>query len=329
MHNPLFLHLYNMKLFLVTTLIILTASACGVNRDYPCDEILSPNPIVIAGSSISTDSIARIKGKVFDEYGEPLFGTTIFLEGSKMGALVDMNGKFEINNIPPGTYKLKVRMAGYATVMYENLVLEAGSEVVFQDIILINEVLELKPIIYFYPTDTINLSVHLDYDGDIIHTYPESDGHWELTAYPNGTLIDSTRRSFYSVYWEGITTVQKTINSGFIVKQTETISFLEDKLDQLGLSEREANEFIIFWLPILNQNEANLIHFDTEHYTKHAILNIDPKPETLIRIMMLYSPIETGFQIPQQIIPPKAERKGFTVVEWGGHKISLSQIELQ
>ena len=43
---------------------------------------------------------------------------------------------------------------------------------------------------------------------------------------------------------------KKNIKEGFIVKGKDTITFLKEKLAQLGLNEREANEFIIYSLPI-------------------------------------------------------------------------------
>lgn len=330
MHKALFWHLYSMKAFPLAILLILIISSCGLQSKHKCDEVPVMNSVVIDSSTNKSQSYTSIKGTVFDENGEALMGTTVLLQGTEIGASVDLDGTFEIKNIQPGTYKLIVKCIGYNKVFSDELTLQEGEQVVLKKIILYRQDIELKPIIYFYPTDTINLHVQLNYDGEIIHTYPESNSNWEMIAYPDGTLIDSTGRSYYSIYWEGITPHQKTMNTGFIVNQSETITFLEEKLANLGLNEREANEFIIFWLPILNQNAKNFIHFDTEHYIQYAALNIQPVPETLIRIMMLHCPIDVNLNIPEQIISTSGTlRKGFTVVEWGGKKISLSQLESQ
>ncbi|NOQ73987.1 MAG: hypothetical protein GQ574_18420 [Crocinitomix sp.] len=320
-----------MKALLLAILLFPIISSCGFQREHECDETQETNIITIDSSVVEPSSSASIKGKVVDDNGEPLFGTTVFLEkeGVKIGTSVNIDGSFEIKNVATGNYTLFAQHVGYQSVKQVNVEVQEGEQIILKDIILQSQNLELKPIIYFYPTDTITLDVHLDYEGEIIHTYPKSNGDWKMLAYPNGTLIDSTGRSFYSIYWEGITTYQKTINSGFIVDSEETIPFLEAKLAEIGLNEREANEFIIFWLPILNQNDRNLIHFDTEHYTKHAVLDIQPAPETLIRIMMLHCPIESEIKIIEQTLPISPERKGFTVVEWGGKKISLTQLESQ
>ena len=38
------------------------------------------------------------------------------------------------------------------------------------------------------------------------------------------------------------------------VAGSDTAAFLEDALEQLGLSRAEANEFIIYWLPRMQEN---------------------------------------------------------------------------
>ncbi len=47
------------------------------------------------------------------ETGQPLPGCNIIIEGTQLGAASDMNGRFFILNIPPGTYTIKAVMIGY------------------------------------------------------------------------------------------------------------------------------------------------------------------------------------------------------------------------
>ena len=95
---------------------------------------------------------------------------------------------------------------------------------------------------------------------------------------------------------------------------------MEDALEQLGLSRREANEFIVYWLPIMEQNEYNLISFDTAAYTAAAPLTVSPAPDTTIRVFMTFKASEKYVDLPEQILS-SPERRGFTVVEWGGSEI--------
>lgn len=51
-----------------------------------------------------------------------------------------------------------------------------------------------------------------------------------------------------------------------------------------------------------------------------AKLNITPEPDSLCRIFMTYVPLENAVDIESQQLET-FERKGFTVVEWGGSEI--------
>jgi len=107
-------------------------------------------------------------------------------------------------------------------------------------------------------------------------------------------------------------------DEGFCVKGEDTASFLEEKLALLGLSEREAEEFIIFWLPILENKEYNYIRFESmEDMNSYMPLDITPAPDTIIRVNMIFKALESPVELREQkIVTP--ERNGFTVVEWGG-----------
>ena len=106
-------------------------------------------------------------------------------------------------------------------------------------------------------------------------------------------------------------------SEGWCVPGEETVTFLEWALAAQGLSPREANEFIIYWLPILQENPYNVISFQTTAYTEAALLEVTPAPDSLLRIFMAYYVSETPVELPPQMWDG-FERTGFTVVEWGG-----------
>lgn len=179
-----------------------------------------------------------------------------------------------------------------------------------------------KPIIYFYPEDTTELVVKLNFDGQLTHTYPKYQNQWKVTAHPNGTLLDENGQEFYALYWEGESDRPFTVNEGTVVSGENTVAFLEESLETLGLNRREANEFIMYWLPRMENNAFNLIHFSTDEYEEMAELDIQPNPETLIRVMMVFEPLESSITIPEQDLEAiRKTRKGFTVVEWGGTEV--------
>lgn len=178
-----------------------------------------------------------------------------------------------------------------------------------------------KPVIYFYPEEKTEISVTLDYDGYLTCTYPVYEDGWNVVAYPDGTLIDTKESKEYSyLYWEGITDYKWNIDKGFIVKGSKTAEFLQDKLSYLGLNPREYNEFIVFWLPRMQENEYNLIYFAEEEYENLAELYIDPKPMSILRVFMVFEALDKPIQIQKQELKPFT-RTGFTAIEWGGTEI--------
>ena len=150
------------------------------------------------------------------------------------------------------------------------------------------EALAAKPVIYLYPDEETDVTVTLDYDGELTCTYPKSDGVWNVTAYPDGTLVDANGQEYNYLYWEGITDAEYDFSKGFCIKGEDTAEFLETALAQLGLTRREANEFIVYWLPLMEANEYNVISFQGDNYEEHAKLNVEPAPDTMIRVYMAW-----------------------------------------
>jgi hypothetical protein len=184
-----------------------------------------------------------------------------------------------------------------------------------------------KPVIYLYPEHKQDILVQLQYDGEIIADYPEYDNQfkgWKVTAYPDGTIINKLDNKEYSyIFWEGLPSnkIDWNLSTGFVVKGEDTREFLQEKLAEIGLTPREYNEFIVYWYPKMKDNEYNLIHFTGEEYTDTALLTINPEPDSMLRVFMVYRPLNETVQVlPQKI--DTFQRKGFTVVEWGGTEIN-------
>lgn len=182
------------------------------------------------------------------------------------------------------------------------------------------EELAKKPVIYLYPEEETEVTVKLDYDGELTCTYPFYENEWVVTALPDGTLMDAKGQSYNYLYWEGLSTTEYDFSEGFCVPGEQTAEFLEKALEQAGLSRKEANEFIVYWLPMMQENPYNVISFQTEEYTEHARLEIAPQPDTLIRVFMAWYGSEEPVSIREQQFET-VERKGFTVVEWGGCEV--------
>ncbi|MEX0660549.1 MAG: carboxypeptidase-like regulatory domain-containing protein [Balneolaceae bacterium] len=89
-------------------------------------------------NSLKAQSI--VEGSVVDEQtGEPLHGAHVFLSGTRLGTATNPAGRFQIQNIPPGSYRLVVSMIGFDR-SYQQVSLSRG------EIAQINA--ELEPVTY-------------------------------------------------------------------------------------------------------------------------------------------------------------------------------------
>ena len=174
-----------------------------------------------------------------------------------------------------------------------------------------------KPVIYLYPEKETEASVKLELDGRLTCTYPKYNDVWSVTALPDGTLRDKSGKTYNYLYWEGDIKCNYDMSKGFCVKGEDTAEFLENALERLGLTRKEANEFIVFWLPMMQENPYNIISFQTECYADAAKLEVNPVPDTLIRVFMAWQASDTFVEMEEQVLSAP-ERTGFTVVEWGG-----------
>lgn len=174
-----------------------------------------------------------------------------------------------------------------------------------------------KPVIYLYPEEVTDCTVTVDYS-PFTYTYPAYNDGWEVTAYPDGRLINKADGTeHYYLFWEGGARPLWNFESGFVVKGSDTESFLREKLAYLGLTPREYNDFITYWVPKMQNSPYNLIMFAEEQYEELAPLTVTPEPDSVVRVHMVYLPLDEPIEIPEQELTPM-ERTGFTVVEWGG-----------
>ncbi|MCM1335170.1 MAG: hypothetical protein NC084_02640 [Bacteroides sp.] len=196
-----------------------------------------------------------------------------------------------------------------------------AAEAVYPSDYALDPNLDAKPVIYLYPEEETKVEVKLDYRGRLTVTYPEYKDGWRVVARPDGTLTDEDGNEYSYLFWEGDSNEAYDLSEGFCIKGEDTAAFLREKLALLGLTPREYNEFIVYWLPKMQNNPYNVIYFQGEAYTDRAALTVTPAPDTILRVFMAYYPSETAVELPEQVLTP-TERKGFTLVEWGGRSTS-------
>ena len=176
-----------------------------------------------------------------------------------------------------------------------------------------------KPVIYLYPKETMDISVKLNIKNSKFTTiYPKFNGKdtWNVRAKPNGDILIKDKTYPY-LFWEAESYTPDETNEGFIVSDENAEKFLEEKLEILGLNQKEKTDFITYWLPVLLRNKLSLCSFQSKNFFDNFELNITPKPDSLIRVFLTIKKLDTPINIKEQKLVSN-ERKGFTVIEWGG-----------
>jgi hypothetical protein len=307
------------KLLLLTLCTLLTAALFGCAPSAPKREHVTEDAPVRNPDEVYTETLEEktIGGSVKAICGEDLIRISLFqVHREEYGDEIYVR-------IPPNTDTSDYCQSDRVDVTFDTIERSTNPDdlpIIIAKTLTVPPV-AYKPVIYLYPETPTEVSVTLTLNGRLTCTHPDYESGWNgFTAHPDGTLIFPNGKEYYCLYWEGMQATEWDFSRGFCVKGEDTAAFFEWALAEQGLTPREANEFIIYWLPLMQENPYNIISFQTEAYTSTAFLDVTPAPDSTIRIMMAYYPSDEPVEIlPQHLETPV--REGFTVVEWGGSRV--------
>jgi len=177
-----------------------------------------------------------------------------------------------------------------------------------------------KPVIYLYPEEQIVANVQVEPNGGFTVTdpiYPE--GGWTVVAEPNGDLYyPKNGQNYPYLFWEGHADGFGFSEKGFVFAKEDVPSEMRELLYKTGLNYKETEDFMEFWEEKMIVKDYVFVTFVPQRdFDRAAPLKVTPAPETTIRVFMDFEPIDEYKKVePLNIITP--ERKGYTVVEWGG-----------
>ncbi len=171
-----------------------------------------------------------------------------------------------------------------------------------------------KPAVYLYPLQETKVSVAVDLKGIITKSEPNYYKGWEVVADPSGLINGKYDYLFYEAQLDQL----QLPKEGWVVEYKELENWFDLNLGKLGLNEKEISQFKEYWLVELPFAKYYGIKLLEDNFLKENMnLVIDPKPMTIIRRNFYFKPLESQIILWQpNIITP--ERKGFTVIEWGG-----------
>ncbi len=76
-------------------------------------------------NTIFSQTTGEIYGTVLDEKNSPVFGASVFLEGTDQGAQTDFDGNYLISEIQPGSYNLVVSYLGFESQTLYNVIVKS------------------------------------------------------------------------------------------------------------------------------------------------------------------------------------------------------------
>lgn len=172
-----------------------------------------------------------------------------------------------------------------------------------------------KPAIYLYPTaDNSSISVSIDPNGKITKTIPDYNGKWIVNVAKSGQID----KKYDYLFYEADLNESFTPTEGWVVDYNDLSLFFDKFLPILGLNKKESTQFKQYWLRELKRANYYLISPVSKEFIENNLkLDVTPVPDTVIRVILYFSPLDNPINIPTPVLE-KPKRTGFTVVEWGG-----------
>lgn len=93
------------------SMMLLTMSCTGAGMQVFANPATPPDPLT-AGAD---QSKINVTGTIVDSTGEPIIGATVMIKGTSNGASTNINGKFQLTNVPAGA-TLRITCVGYDPV---------------------------------------------------------------------------------------------------------------------------------------------------------------------------------------------------------------------
>jgi hypothetical protein len=180
-----------------------------------------------------------------------------------------------------------------------------------------------KPVIYCYADAETEVIIRFKNPLNLKFTYPKYQEGWNFTTTTSGNLL-MDGKEFRYLFWDAEMNELPSdfsTQSGALVNREDLVAFFEKNLTDLGLNTTEQQDFITYWVPQMLKYEKLFIHFALQSYNEQVPLDIQPQPDWLQRVLMVWC---NGSHISDTPTPQSFNtnpRHGFSVLEWGGAQL--------
>ncbi len=177
---------------------------------------------------------------------------------------------------------------------------------------------DYKPAIYLYPEKKTDIHVRIKPNGRLILTIPyydETKG-WDVEVDPSGRIDGKYDYLFYEAEINDINLPTQS----YVVSYEDLDTFLTDLLPKLGLNENEAKQFKEYWINKLPyESYYQIFLLDRKEIERiEPLVYVNPTPDMSIRVRLYFKPLTEKDTTEEPTLPAVPERKGFSLVEWGG-----------
>jgi len=194
---------------------------------------------------------------------------------------------------------------------------------------------DVKPVILFYndknEKEDIEIKLTLRNELEIGATYPnplliEDNNEYKKYLWKcqvnyenNESKVIVNDKSYSYIFWEGKNISANLKGDKVILNPNNVENDLDELLKLQGLNERERNDFIVYWIRVLNKMKTIEVTICDDSYEKVAPLEITNYPKQL-RVFLLFKESNENYSEDKSIkILKRRERPtGKYIVEWGG-----------
>lgn len=183
-----------------------------------------------------------------------------------------------------------------------------------------------KPVIYLYGQKEEPFTLKVKTDAELKFTYPAYHNEWKGKTSEDGTIrIDNSNYPY--LFWDAALPAEKLSPNWLDADQVEgsgVVTYLENRLTNLGFNEKEKTDFITYWGPrMLQMKVVQIVWIQDEQLDPIASLEITPAFKQN-RIYILFRETNAFMeQTPELKVPAlkPLDRSGNYLVEWGGIEV--------
>jgi len=175
-----------------------------------------------------------------------------------------------------------------------------------------------KPNIYVYPEQNIELSLEIEFPqgGQVVTSIPEYGNGWLVNIDTTGLI----NNNFTYLFYESIQPNHWQKKNAWVIKKQELETFFKTNMTNYGFLGQEIDDFIEYWIPLLNEYNYFIIYPQTSNDIEKLVrLNFSLEPDRVLRLFYFIEGKNTLTKdLPELPVPDFTFlREGFFVCEWG------------